>query len=223
MTIIVALIVGLGSIWVTFYTNRKNIKGNVVSKSRIEWIQEVRKQSVAFITAFYELNKYIKILQINNFFNEVDHNTRIERIEKEGKLSELKKELKEKGILLILYFGPDRIDDPGRIGDNEFINYVVSLILLKVDDLGKIYPAEDIIALEDVIYSLKDFLRIYLKAEWKRATGQIKDSDIQNYLGNDRIYNYIKESYSSGFESHQEYVENFYMNLRIKEFRNSNE
>ncbi|WP_144594445.1 hypothetical protein [Priestia flexa] len=225
ITAIVALIVGIVSTCISIYNNKKtletqremnksNFKGNVVSKSRIEWIQEVRMQSVAFFSSFYSLIKYVKVLDIDNYFGEPDHSKRIEKIEKNQKLEDLIKDLKEKGILLILYFGPD------SSGNNEFLNYMVSLILDRADGLGKSYDANYIFAQEDTVRSLRDFLRIYLKAEWKRANGEISDAEVQSYLESHKIYNDIACSYESGFESHQENIDHFYMMMKINEHRN---
>lgn len=186
--------------------NISNFKGNVVSKSRIEWIQEVRKLSVAFISAFYNLSNYVNELELDGFFNEADHKKRIGKIKKNQELMKLINTLKEKGTLLILYFGPDTTKN----SNNEFINYIVSLIVEKADRMGISYEAKNFPEQEDNIRSLKDFLRIYLKAEWKRANGELQDSNIQNYLDNNDVYNYIMKSYESGFASHFECIECFY-------------
>lgn len=187
--------------------NKSNFKGNVVSKSRIEWIQEVRKLSVAFISSFYNLANYVNELELDGFFNEANHDKRIGKIKKNHELMKLINTLKEKGTLLILYFGPDTSKD----SNNEFINYMVSLIVDRADQMGISYEAKSFLRQEDNIRSLKDFLRIYLKAEWKRANGELKDSDIQSYLENDDVYNYIIKVYESGFASHLECVEYFYV------------
>ncbi|OFC91913.1 hypothetical protein BTGOE4_36110 [Bacillus thuringiensis] len=195
--------------------NVSNFKGNIVSKSRIEWIQEVRKQSVAFISSFYNLINYVNELELDGFFDAPDHKTRIKKIKKNHDLMKLISTLKEKGTLLILYFGPDT----SKNSNNEFINYMVTLIVDRVDGLGTSYDVKNVLEQEDNILSLKDFLRIYLKAEWKRANGELKDSDIQSYLENDDIYNHIIASYESGFESHIERIEYIYTMKRIEELR----
>lgn len=204
---IVALIAALISIYNSYKTNKSNFKSNVVSKSRIEWIQEVRKQSVAFISSFYKLTNYIKRFDYD-YFREPDHKIRIDRIEKDQELTSLINELKEKGTLLILYFGPD------KSGNNVFIDYMVNHILEIADELGKSYDIDFLLKQEDNIISLRDFLRVYFKAEWKRANGQIKDSKVQAYLKKDKLYRDIMGIYKSGIASHKEITEVRYNNLR---------
>jgi hypothetical protein len=203
----VALIAALINLYNVYKTNKSNFKSNVVSKSRIEWIQEVRKQSVAFISSFYKLVNYIKGFDFD-YFREPDHKKRIERIEKDQELSRLISELREKGTLLILYFGPD------NSGNNDFIDYLVNHILEIADGLGKHYDVSHFLAQENSIISFKNFLRVYFKAEWKRANGQIKDSKVQAYLEKDKAYRNIMEIYKDGLASHKENTEFFYFSLR---------
>jgi hypothetical protein len=205
----VALIAALVSLYNVYKTNKSNFKSNIVSKSRIEWIQEVRKQSVAFISSFYKLINYIKGFDYD-YFRDPDHKNRIDRIEKDQELSRLISELKEKGTLLILYFGPD------KSGNNEFIDYIVNHILEIADGMGKYYDVDYLLAQEKSIISFKDFLRVYFKAEWKRANGQIKDSKVQAYLEKDKLYRDIMEIYRDGLASHKENTEVFYNSLRDK-------
>ncbi|MGX5572726.1 hypothetical protein ACWKTS_15065 [Bacillus toyonensis] len=223
MTALAALIV---SPWISIHNNKKtlakqkemneiNFKGNVVSKSRIEWIQEVRKLSVDFIASFYNLTSYVNELELDGFFNELDHQKRIAEMKKDHELMKLINTLKEKGTLLILYFGPDT----SKNSNNEFINYMISLIVDRANGLGSSYDAKSLLRQEDNIRSLKDFLRIYFKAEWKRANGELNDSDIQSYLEANEIYNQIIKSYESGFASHIENTEHFYFMKRIEELR----
>ncbi|SCM88424.1 hypothetical protein [Bacillus mycoides] len=223
MTALAALIV---SPWISIHNNKKtlakqkemneiNFKGNVVSKSRIEWIQEVRKLSVDFISSFYNLTNYVNELELDGFFNETTQEKRIGKIKKNQELMKLINALKEKGTLLILYFGPDA----NKNSNNEFINYMVRLIMSRADGLGSLNDANDLLEQEDNIRSLQDFLRIYFKAEWKRANGELNDSDIQSYLDANEIYNHIIKSYETGFESHIEETQSFYTMKRIEELR----
>ncbi|PHA82769.1 hypothetical protein [Bacillus pseudomycoides] len=223
MTALAALIV---SPWISIHNNKKtlekqkemneiNFKGNVVSKSRIEWIQEVRKLSVAFISSFYNLTNYVNELELDGFFNEPTHQKRIGKVKKNHELMKLINTLKEKGTLLILYFGPDT----SKNSNNEFINYMVRLIMNRADGLGSSNDAKGLLEQEDNIRSLQDFLRIYFKAEWKRANGELNDSDIQSYLEANEIYDHIIKSYETGFESHIEETQCFYTKKRIEELR----
>lgn len=196
---IIAFLVGLMSI----YNNRKtlklqkdlsveNFKGNIVSKARIEWIQEVRIKSVDFISACHDFFRYIKT---DNY--------------EESKMLELKSEIEKKSILLILYFGPDSDDNR----NNDFIVFFITLLSEKILNKEGYYDIKHICQLEDEVVVLKDFLRIYFKAEWKRANGEIDDTEIQNYLEKHSLYVRIKEIYKSGFSANEEWNDNFYYQL----------
>ncbi len=204
---IVALIAALISLFNVYLTNKLNFKGNVVAKSRIEWIQDVRKLSVEFITSCYSLLKYVEILESKGFFDEDSHEKRITKISRDSKLLDLKKDLQEKGTLLTLYFGPDSSEN------NEFVNYIVTHILDKVEKMGIYYPVGDILHLDKFLFVLKDFLRIYFKAEWKRANGEIKESELQNYLELNNTYNRIMTIFKSGINSNKEWIEAYYNDL----------
>lgn len=175
--------------------NEQNFKGNVVSKARIEWIQEVRKKSVDFLTTCHNLLSYMKLKEYD-----------------EDKISELKSIIERDSTLLILYFGPGKDDNK----NNDFIVYLITLLSNKIINEDNYYEKEHIIALEDEVYVLKDFLRIYLKAEWKRANGEIEETKVQQYLEGHKSYQKIIEIYKSGFSAHEEWVENFYSQLEKK-------
>ncbi|RKL64941.1 hypothetical protein CR203_23610 [Salipaludibacillus neizhouensis] len=77
----VALIAALVSLYNVYKTNKSNFKSNIVSKSRIEWIQEVRKQSVAFISSFYKLINYIKGFDYD-YFRDPDHKIELRELKR---------------------------------------------------------------------------------------------------------------------------------------------
>lgn len=88
----------------SWQSNNKNIKANLVSKARIEWIQNVRNETSELIALYYSL------------FSVADFNATQEIIIK----------AKEKSERLILYFGPvsGEIKDSGEIsisGDNKIL------------------------------------------------------------------------------------------------------
>lgn len=58
---------------------------------------------------------------------------------------------------------------------------------------------------------LQDFLRIYFKAEWKRANGEIKDSKVQEYLDNNDAYKKILEIFNERLEEYEEGSQNYYI------------
>lgn len=194
---LIAFIVGCFSVYNNRKTlrlqkdlNKENFKGNIVSKSRIEWIQEVRKRSVDFISTCYDLIEFIK----SNRSDSV-------------KLRELHSNVEKSSTLLILYFGPDKDKN------NDFIVYLVTLLSEKLMNKDEYYSQEHIIGMSDEIDVLKYFLRVYFKIEWKRATGEIEDSQVQSYLESDDDYAKIMKIYESGFESHKEWMENYYCQL----------
>ncbi|MDG1570104.1 hypothetical protein [Bacillus cereus] len=177
--------------------NENNFKGNVVSKARIEWIQEVRKQSVDFMSACYNLFDFIT-LTIDNIIGDI-------KTEKE--YIRLKNEIEKNGTLLILYFGPDSNKN------NELIVSVVANILERTRNKDESYEIRDVPKLADQVDVLRDFLRIYFKIEWKRANGEIKDSQVQEYLEKDDIYIRIMKIFSDSLENHGEWMECFYNEL----------
>jgi hypothetical protein len=202
----IAFLVGLMS----FYNNYKslkqqkelniqNFKGNIVSTARIEWIQEVRKKCVDFISICYDLIGNIKSSKYD-----------------ETKILELKSTLEKNATLLILYFGPDKDNNK----NNDFIVYLIELLLVKITNKDGWYDKKHIVKLEDEVNVLKDFLRIYFKAEWKRANGEVTDAEVQKYLEKHQLYIRIREIYQSGFNEHQECIDNFY--IQLKERYNQN-
>ena len=92
--------------------NQKKIDADLKAKARIEWIQEVRKATSSFITACYCLVRME------------------ESLEKEANKYEMKKifsNIQETGLLLILYFGPD------KSGENEEITKEINTILRRIE------------------------------------------------------------------------------------------
>lgn len=179
--------------------NIQNFKGNVVATSRIEWIQEVRKKSVDFISACYEL-----IRNVNNSENNTSD------------IKALKNTIEKNANLLILYFGPDKNDNR----NNDFILFLVSTLRDKLINDNKDYDTERIKDLNSELIVLRDFLRIYLKAEWKRANGEISDKCVQNYLEEHELYKRIRSIYENGFNCYKEHSNNFYDQLEKKHDNN---
>lgn len=172
--------------------NKENFEGNIVAKARIEWIQEVRKRSVDFIASCYELIEYKK-----------------QRKQTNEQIIRLSNKVESNATLLILYFGPDH----SKNEDNEFIVFMISVISSIIIDKDGDYDVKRIDRQADNLEVLKDFLRIYFKAEWKRANKDIKEEEVEKYLKENKIYNRIKEIYSKDFECHKEWVDNFYSQL----------
>jgi hypothetical protein len=189
---IIALIAALLSAYNVFQTNRKNFE-NIVSKSRIEWIQEVRKRSVDFMSSCYELFKHIEL-----------KNGEIKTADVEVYSNEINKN----GTLLMLYFGPSSDKN------NEFMVFMIGNILERVTHMGTYYDVKEIPAMDEHVRVLRDFLRIYIKTEWKRANGSLKDSEVQADLEKQELYKDIMEIFSEPMEAYEEWNEDFYIQIR---------
>lgn len=175
--------------------NNKNFQGNIVSNARIEWIQEVRKKSVDFISACHDFFRYTKA-----------NNNNIKR------LIELKSEIEKSGTLLILYFGPSTEDNK----NNDMIELLITNLIVKITNKNGYYDNSNILELEYQVDILRDFLRIYLKAEWMRANRGISDDDVQKYLQMNDIYNKIINIYTDALTCHKEWVDDFYSQMEDK-------
>ncbi|HDX9508903.1 TPA: hypothetical protein ROY06_002147 [Bacillus cereus] len=173
--------------------NKSNFKGNIVSKARIEWIQEVRKKSVDFMSACYNVFEFLSSSDVAPTKSE--------------EFLKLKSEVEKHGTLLILYFGPDSNKN------NELIVSIVANILERTRNKNGWYDVMELPALADQVDVLRDFLRIYFKIEWKRANGEIKDSQVQEYLEKDDIYIRIMRIFSDSLENYGEWTESFYNGL----------
>ncbi|HDR8143807.1 TPA: hypothetical protein QC063_004078 [Bacillus cereus] len=208
----VSLLVGIIGPVITIYNNRKiiatqekmnedNFKGNVVSKARIEWIQEVRKKSVDFMSACYNLLDFIDVHHMNENLD----------AELQKEFFNLKNEVQKNGVLLILYFGPDSNKN------NDLIAFLVTSV---ADTLThKLILREDkniILYSRHKVEILKEFLRIYFKAEWKRANGEIADSDVQGYLETEKLYVRIQKICKDMLEEHKEWLDVYYEFLEKK-------
>ncbi|MCR6515822.1 hypothetical protein M4I33_13175 [Clostridium sp. LY3-2] len=176
--------------------NEENFKGNIVAKARIDWIQEVRKKSVDFISSCHKLLAYMKNTEISD----------------DKVIDGLKADIENNATLLILYFGPDK----GKNKNNDFIIYLISLLSEKIINKENYYDKEHILELDDSIDVLRDFLRIYFKAEWKRANREIPAERVQSYLESHKYYRKIMKIYAYGFACHEEGVECFYSQLERK-------
>lgn len=175
--------------------NDENFEGNIVSTARIEWIQEVRKKSVDFIASCYDYFRYVKL-----------HNDKYD----DEKIIELKSIIEKSSTLLILYFGPDS----GENKNNDFIVYLITTLSEKITNKENWYSTEHILNLEKEVYVLKDFLRIYFKAEWKRANRGLSDEEVQEYLEKNKYYAKIMEIYKVGLICHEEDVDCFYEQIK---------
>lgn len=174
--------------------NKEGFKGNVVSKSRIEWIQNVRSKSSEFIAVCYDMFEFMETHQKISLLSEDDKKEYLK----------LKKEVKKNGTLLILYFGPDDNNN------NDIIHYIVEN-LTEVLTNEQSWKEKDILVVDKhKLIMLRDFLRIYLKAEWKRSNGELEDSEVQAYLLDNESYIRIREILMGRVELDKEFNEEYY-------------
>ncbi|HDX9690729.1 TPA: hypothetical protein ROY16_000322 [Bacillus thuringiensis] len=212
ITALVALIASFVSAWFSVHNNKKtiatqkqmskdnldlqeklnksNFKGNVVSKARIEWIQEVRKKSVDFISSCYNIFEFVKFHGDIAWLN----------AENEKAFNTLKNEIEKNGTLLVLYFGPNVEGNK----NNDLIVYLISSLLEAITNKDGYYDPNSLPELTDKVEILGDFLRIYFKAEWKRANGEIQDSEVQEYLEKHDLYIKAMDVFSSKLEEFKE-------------------
>ncbi|MEY2353285.1 hypothetical protein [Lysinibacillus capsici] len=198
ITAIAAVIAIFINTYIAYRTTKANFKANVVAKSRIEWIQEVRKKSADFIAACYDL---FEILEVYEEQKDKDPETIKE-------IARLKNEVQKNGTLLTLYFGPDSSENN-------------KLIVLIIDELITILTEKNIRHFRKVLpidknhlNILQDFLRIYFKAEWKRANGELKDSKIQEYLDKNDSYKKILEIFKEKLEGFEDRRKDYYQHTK---------
>lgn len=206
----ITALAAVGAIVFAWKNNNNSIKANLVSKSRIEWIQEVRKVSVEFLDACYNVTSIISVIKSGKSENIQPQNgaiatARITFNEEKGRYAEVynkdkkylieeQSKVKKFGSLLILYLGPDNSNN------NEFIVYLIENIVLSISENDKIFEQEKI-NVEDTINDLKNILRVYFKVEWKRSIGKIDDDIVDDELNKDTIYTAIKDRYKEQLEN----------------------
>ena len=196
VTITVALItlIGIGiNIFINTRNINKQIKADVVSKARIEWIQKVRNETAAFITNCYQYldffpsriltsrllsNDEIEVLRTSEKSKniraeiaieiedtKIPFNAEVAYKEIDVEKFKLENKILKSWNLLVLYFGPD------DAGEN-------LKIIEKIKKIGESVKKEEVDKIENLVSSFKEEMRIYLKVEWKRANGSIKDNDV---------------------------------------------
>ena len=136
----------------TFRSSDKRIKADLVSKARIDWIQNVRKSASEFISVCFMLDK------AHQWSAEKKNTLEIEYKEE---LSEINKHAN----LLILYFGPEsnKTKKKEQVVHNETI---INKIIEIKDSINNNNWREDLIKNLD---ELTELLRQYLKDEWDTA------------------------------------------------------
>lgn len=206
----VTALAAVGAIIFAWINNNKSIKANLVSKSRIEWIQEVRRVSVEFLDVCHNVTSLISVIKSSESGsieppNGVIATARITFNEEKGQYAEVynedrkylieeKSKVKKFGSLLTLYLGPDSSNN------NEFIVYLIECIILCISENDKIFE-QGKVNVEDMISDLKNILRVYFKVEWKRSIGKIDDDSVDDELNKYEIYIPIWNKYKEQFEN----------------------
>lgn len=179
----------VSALGVSWYVNNRTIKANIVSKSRIEWIQKVREESANFISSCSKYIDYsdtfdlITTDQITGTFLPGVGTTKrgtikVSKKETKAKLidaaSNTNDSIKEKlrgdinrtGNLLILYFGPDNSN-----ANDQIVAIIQNIMILVTED-----------TIDEKVRNLFDLfikeIRIYLKVEWKRSIEEIGDNEV---------------------------------------------
>ncbi|MBX8942563.1 hypothetical protein [Lysinibacillus sp. K60] len=199
ITAIAAVIAIFINTFIASLTTKANFKANIVAKSRIEWIQEVREKSAEFITSCYDLTRLLDL----KYFSQEDADINKEIIR-------LRNEVQKNGTLLMLYFGPDSSEN------NEMITVIIQdLIALYRNE--SVWTTRDDLFLEiNLLNVLKDFLRIYFKAEWKRAIGELEDSQVQDYLTKNKVYRKIRHIFRKSVAEYEQDAMEYYEYLEKK-------
>lgn len=149
-------IINIGVLLLTLYfTNRssdKKIKADLVSKARIDWIQNVRKSASEFISSCFMFDKM--------------HQWSVEKIGTLGISSndELR-EINKHANILILYFGPESEETKKKkniIHNEKIVNKVIE-IRNSINENGWHEK------LTENLDDLTELLRVYLKDEWDTA------------------------------------------------------
>ena len=149
---IINIVVLLLTLYFTYRSSDKKIKADLVSKARIDWIQNVRKSASEFISVCFMLDK------AHQWSAEKKNTLEIEYKEE---LSEINKHAN----LLILYFGPEsnKTKKKEQVVHNETI---INKIIEIKDSINNNNWREDFIKNLD---ELTELLRQYLKDEWDTA------------------------------------------------------
>jgi len=142
----------------------ESIEANVISKARIEWIQEARKAATNFMS---DCSEYLLIM--TTFQTNYSDNS-----DAREKLKILEINLIKSANLLILYFGND-------FGENDAIVNQITNLNEKILKEPDTWPYADLIRFDFMkfntdIESLRDVLRKYFKKEWLKVS-KVKGAD----------------------------------------------
>lgn len=183
----VSAIAAVLTFWFTREHNKKRLEADIISKARIEWIQNVRTEAVDFISLvtsisevdFREENKTNEILKLKKD-NEI---FKIEGLSNYESLQSYKLKIHEKANMLILYFGPKLDNDnetKSKINEG-FVNLITvidqtsSSIKVDTDEVEKE-------KLKNQVKNFRELIRVYNKVEWQRSIDTIKGTEVDMYF-----------------------------------------
>ena len=162
----VALLSVFLQIILQIYNNKRNIDANLKAKSRIEWIQSVRRLSADYIKIAYEYK--IMLGEYRGGEGYIEEN-------KIGKDVKIKIDEKWSGFLytyslLLLYFQSGRkSDDYNKVTNDQIIESIQKL-KDETEGLHRKIGIEELKSFEsNGVFPFRDKMRLYLKGEWDRA------------------------------------------------------
>lgn len=154
---------------IQIFNNQKSIDANLKAKSRVEWIQSVRKLSADYIKISYEyrilIGDYLVINGNGNFFIDESKISKDNKNKIDIKYSEL---LYTYNLLLLYFQNGDNTDKLNIISNDEIITSIETL-KIEMENFHKT-NISDIFSFEkNGIIPFRDNMRAYLKGEWDRA------------------------------------------------------
>lgn len=189
------------------YLNKVNYKRNTINASRIKWIQNVREQSVNFIESCYILISFLKTTTEKS--ENINGNIVFTNLDTNSRYIKMKLDIQKNGDLLMLYFGPD------SSGLNDYISYFIFILtkdLANFEQKGYVDENNNI-KHSRTLFSFTEFIRIYLKIEWLKASKLIKDKDSENILKKDEIFIAIEKAYAEHVDESKEWKSSFFSNI----------
>lgn len=189
--VVIAAIGSLIGVWLGSNINKEsaeeqnelNIRASLISSSRMEWIQEVRKQSATFVAHIGDLH----LLRAEKYFYSTVDDEFIQRLDEKGAL------VSQSQNILRLNFGIDKDNDE---------------ILEMIKKLTQMYPSqfeegkelavkaeagqEFLNRSEDLTNEFVDVMRVYLNKQWRRA--KLLEIGNTDYEAIDKVNSDYKES-----------------------------
>ncbi|KAF0415014.1 hypothetical protein [Pediococcus pentosaceus] len=183
-------IIAIITLAINAWDNRRKFKADLISKSRIKWIEDVRNASAGLIKSVYggssqEITKYGILLRLY-FANDGTNSTKLNKSKDNAILEEVTTKARvdhtnNKKIINIL------INKKSNVGKNSYLNTYISTVIPLISNSYKpSKPFKMIRIMENgttnleivktpeqmrglYVSNLCEIIRIYLKIEWDRA------------------------------------------------------